>query len=240
MKSNQQRKQKRPADGEIRQSQVLSTFGPGSMVDLPNDLVLIGGLNGWEFSSKGKREITEDRLVKKIYDRFQKRYPDLNTIKLYEPPENSDDGQGKRTGITAFIFPAWFVAQVEDQWVSSTGKIYRSRPLIKYERLQKGKYYGDDRKHHPVVPIRFVQACPNGHISDIDWGRFIQHNDGCKSRGNLRLDEGGASSDFADIFVRCTACNARRPLSDATLPNSRALGACQGNLPWLGPKDCEI
>jgi hypothetical protein len=239
MKSNQTNKQKRPADGEIRQSQVLSTFGPGSMVDLPNDSVLIGGLNGWSFSSKGKREIAEDRLVKKIYDRFQKRYPDLNTIKLYEPPENSDDGQVKRTGITAFIFPAWFVAQVEDQWISSTGKIYRSRPLIKYERLQKGKYYGDDRKHHPVVPIRFVQACPNGHISDIDWGRFIQHNDGCKSRGNLRLDEGGASSDFADIFVRCTACNARRPLSDATLPNSRALGACHGNLPWLGPDDHE-
>lgn len=240
MKSNQTNKQKRPADGEIRQSQVLSTFGPGSMVDLPNHSVLIGGLNRWQFSSKGKREITEDRLVKKIYDRFQKRYPDLSTIKLYEPPENSDDGMGERTGITAFIFPAWFVAQVEDQWPSpTTGKIYRSRPLIKYDRLQKGKYYGDDRKYYPVVPIRFVQACPNGHISDIDWGKFIQHNDSCRSRGNLRLDEGGASSDFADILVRCTACNARRPLSDATLPNSRALGTCQGNLPWLGQDDRE-
>ena len=138
MKSNQKTKQQRPADGEIRQSQVLSTFGAGSMVDLPNASVLIGGLNRWKFSSNGKREITEDRLVKKIYDRFQKRYPDLTTIKLYEPPENSDDGVGNRTGMTAFIFPSWFVAQIEDQWVSSTGKKYRSRPLIKYDRLEKG------------------------------------------------------------------------------------------------------
>ena len=27
---------KRPPSGEIRQSQILSTFGPGSMVDLPD------------------------------------------------------------------------------------------------------------------------------------------------------------------------------------------------------------
>lgn len=232
-------KTQQPPDGEIRQSQVLSTFGSGSMVDLPNASVLIGGLNRWKFSRDGKREIIEDRLVKKIYERFQYRYPDLTTIKLYEPPENSEDGAGNVTGITAFIFPAWFVAQTGDEWKSPTGKRYRSRPLIKYDRIQKGKYYDDDRKKHPVVPVRFVQACPNGHISDIEWGNFVQHNDGCKNRNNLCLEEGGASSDFADIFVRCVTCNARRPLSDATLPNSRALGACQGKLPWLGPDDRE-
>lgn len=128
---------KKPADGTIRQSQVLSTFGPGSMVDLPNSSVLIAGLNSWRFSRDGKREIVEDRLVKKIYERFRARYPDLTTIKLYEPPENSDDDSGHRTGIDAFIFPAWFVAQTEDVWESSSGKRYRSRPLIKYDSLQK-------------------------------------------------------------------------------------------------------
>ena len=33
--------------GEIRQSQLVSTFGPGSMVDLPNHSVLIAGLDFW-------------------------------------------------------------------------------------------------------------------------------------------------------------------------------------------------
>ena len=32
------------AYGEIRQSQLVTTFGPGSMVDLPNYSVLISGL----------------------------------------------------------------------------------------------------------------------------------------------------------------------------------------------------
>jgi Domain of unknown function (DUF1998) len=233
-------KKQRPADGEIRQSQILSTFGPGSMVDLPDASVLIGGLNRWKFNHAGKREIIEERLGQKIYERFKSRYPDLTTVKLYEPPENSQDGDGITTGITAFIFPAWFVAQTEDKWESPSGKIYRSRPLLKYGALHKGnKYIDDDRIKRPVVPVRFVQACPNGHISDINWPAFVEHNNGCKNWNNLRLDEGGASNDFADIFVRCVTCKARRPLSDATIPNSVALGRCEGKLPWLGPDDRE-
>ena len=51
-------KQKRPPDGEIRQSQLLSSFGPGSMVDLPEASVLIGGLNYWKFDRE-RREIVE-------------------------------------------------------------------------------------------------------------------------------------------------------------------------------------
>ena len=31
-------------NGTIRRSQVLTTYGPGAMVDLPNRAVLIGGL----------------------------------------------------------------------------------------------------------------------------------------------------------------------------------------------------
>ncbi len=36
-----------PANGQIRLSQVVSTFGPGSMVDLPKHSVLIAGLDFW-------------------------------------------------------------------------------------------------------------------------------------------------------------------------------------------------
>ena len=33
--------------GEIRQSQLITTFGPGSMLDLPNYSVLVAGLEFW-------------------------------------------------------------------------------------------------------------------------------------------------------------------------------------------------
>ena len=35
------------ADGEIRRSQMVTTFGPGSLVDLVNDAVLVCGLDRW-------------------------------------------------------------------------------------------------------------------------------------------------------------------------------------------------
>jgi hypothetical protein len=53
----------------LRQSQVLTTFGPGSMVDLPDCAVLIEGLQGWRFTG-GRQEIQEKRLAAKLRDKL--------------------------------------------------------------------------------------------------------------------------------------------------------------------------
>lgn len=217
---------KRSPSGEIRQSQILSTFGPGAMVDLPNYSVLIGGLNHWHGD---RRRIYEERLAGRVAEILG-----VKDIALYAPPVDLQDPQAPRSGITAFMFPAWFVAQVEEIWTDPNRKQYRTRPLLPWGNLVEGKYLNPERKKKPVVPVRFVQACVNGHISDIDWYRFV-HNGQTNCRGQLWLDEGGSGNDFADIFVRCEACKARRPLAQAT-PKGNVLGACQGHRPWLGPK----
>lgn len=226
-------KNKRPPSGEIRQSQIISTFGPGAMVDLPNYSVLIGGLNHWKGD---RRRIYEDRLAGRICELLG-----VNQIAMYAPPADEQDPKAPRSGITSFVFPSWFLAQVEEFWRLPNGKPYRTRPLLPWGNLVKGKYLTLEKKKAPVVPVRFVQACVNGHISDINWYRFV-HNDssnqGC--RGQLWLDEGGSGNDFVDIFVRCEACGARRPLSDATVPNGKVLGSCEGHRPWLGPAAREV
>ena len=56
--SSSKTKNKKP-HGQVRQSQVVTTFGPGSMFDLPNHSVIVGGLESW---TKGD-EILEPRLV---------------------------------------------------------------------------------------------------------------------------------------------------------------------------------
>lgn len=217
--------------GEIRQSQILSTFGPGSMVDLPDYSVLIGGLNHW----KGDRQrIYEDRLAGRVSEILG-----VNSIALYAPPVDTPDPAASPTGITAFTFPAWFVAQGEETWTASNGKEYRTRALVPWVHLVKGKYLDCNKKKKPVVPVRFVQACINGHISDVNWYGFVHNNSQTNCRGQLWLDEGGAGNDFADIFVRCEQCKERRPLSDATLPGRKALGSCKGERPWLGPNAAE-
>lgn len=229
--SKRNQKQTRP-HGELRQSQLLTSYGPGAMVDLPNYSIIIGGLNQWF----GYRDypIYEERLAYRVSEVLG-----VNKIDLYAPPHAESGSNESQTGINAFVFPKWFVAQVEQTYYSPYGKSYQTRPLIPQQRLIKGKYQDQDRKKHSVVPVRFVQACRNGHISDIDWYLFV--NPDCRSncRAQLWLDEGGTGNDFADIFVRCSKCKKRRPFSDATIPNYAALGYCKGQRPWLGENATE-
>lgn len=207
----------RPPSGEIRQSQVVTTFGPGSMVDLPNHSVVIGGLDHWHGD---KKLIREERLERYICEQL-----DLEEVKMYTPPVDEQIPGGARTGITVFTFPLWFVAQVRDEDIKhlrrDDQKDIRTRPLVHWRQLINGQYFTADRKKRPVVPVRFVQACPNGHLSDIEWKTFA-HRSSSKpcNGGQLWLDEGGSGGDLAQIFVRCEACGARRALSDAKTPKT--------------------
>lgn len=217
-----------PPDGEIRQSQIITTFGPGAMVDLPDRSVLIGGLEYWE----GERQrIYEERLEQRVCEVLE-----LESVGLYKPPVDEGDPGGQRTGIASFVFPAWFLAQVDETFESDSGQVYRTRPLVRWDSLVRGGYLRDDRKIAPVVPVRFVQACVKGHLSDIDWYAFVRGDFDTRRTGRLWLDEGGAGNDFSEIFVRCETTGARRPLSDAKIPGSKTLGKCQGRQPWLGPQ----
>lgn len=217
---------KKRAPGELRRSQILNTYGPGSMVDLPNHSVVIGGLNHW--SDFGRKAVEEERLSSKVAELLG-----VNVISMYTPPIDSPDPNAPRTGITAFAFPTWFLAQVNQTFILK-GKEYRTRPLVQAGRLVDAatRYLTDTKKKVPVVPVRFVCSCVNGHLSDIQWSAFVHDDFNTKCKGLLWLDEGGSGNDFAEIFVRCDHCAKRRPLSNATLP--KVLGPCQGHRPWLG------
>src|SRR5213594_522003 len=55
-------RRKRP-HGQIRQSQLITTFGPGAMLDLPNYSVLVAGLDYW---LAGGEDVYEPRLTEKL------------------------------------------------------------------------------------------------------------------------------------------------------------------------------
>jgi hypothetical protein len=214
----------RPA-GQIRQSQIVTTFGPGAMVDLPDHAVIVGGLDHW--SGYDDRPITEDRLAAKV-----KALLKLESIRFYAPPRDKEDPTAPITGVTAWLFPEWFVAQLE----FSEGGI-RSRPLVYRSDLQKGRYQRDRERPVKVVPIRFVQACPRGHVSDIDWKVFV-HGSGSTCSRPLWIDERGTSGDLTDVFIRCE-CGLSKALSAATKLKDIPLGYCKGKRPWLGPNAAE-
>src|SRR5690606_16900365 len=219
-----------PPPGQLRRSQVITTFGPGAMVDLPDHSILVGGLDH-QWTEGGREQIHERRLSQRISELLELGDRE---VPLYTPPVDNDDPQAGQTGITCFTFPTWFIAQHEQTYRDpQTGKEYRSRPLVHWNRLVRGKYLTDDREKKSVVPVRFVQACPNGHISDIDWYRFV-HDGKAPQMGQLWIDEGGTGADLTEIFVRCEVTGARRSLGLAKAKESKVLGRCNGERPWLG------
>jgi len=213
--------------GQIRRSQLITTFGPGAMLDLPNHSVLVGGLEDW---SPGGEEIFEPRLIEKLT-----RLLSVPSLRLIAPPPDQEVPPPQtrtltQTGIKVWQFPEWFITQE----VTSTDQdsAFRSRMLVHRSALTRGKFIDPDKKKRAVVPVRFVRACRAGHIGDIDWYAFV-HSGETNCRRRLWLDERGTSGDIAEIFVRCD-CGAIRNLSEAVGFDTRALGHCDGQRPWLG------
>jgi hypothetical protein len=211
-------------DGEIRQSQLLTTFGSGSMVDLPDRSVVISGLNYWH----GQRNIiTEERLRQKVNQLLQDPTGTWANIELCTPPQPYPNEDSRQHRIEAFVFPGWFLGQVEESY--GPNNKYRTRPLEYWSAIRSDPKFNG--KKVEWVPVRFVQACVNGHLSDIDWRGFVHEDFKTDCKQQLWLDEAGSGNDFDEIFVRCE-CKKRRPFSQTKLKNSRVLGDCQGEMPW--------
>ena len=218
---------------KVRKSQVVTTYGPGALVDLPDRAVIIAGLEHW----KGDAPlVSEPRLLANLRGRMHLPFLELRSPPV---PEREDD---TGIGITAYQFPEWYLAQFELR----SQRFGRSRPLVHRTQLVKGRYAGEDptgkrkRKDWPVVPLRFVQACPNGHVDDIPWSRLV-HGEGITCGGQLWLDERGTTGDLAELFVRCDGCE-RKALSLVQLERSgekSLLGHCNGKRIWLGPAAAE-
>ena len=213
--------------GELRQSQVVMTFGPGSMVDLPKHSVLIAGLDYW---SGGGTEIFEARLAAKAA-----RLLELPSVRLVTPPPSDDDPLGPNPHIEAFQFPEWFITQDNER--DSEAMFGRTRLLVHRKALSRGAYIDRNKKRRSVVPIRFVRACRCGHIGDIDWYAFVhQGKSECtQQQRQLFIDERGTSGDLTEIFIRCECGKAERSVAQAARFQDRALGNCDGSRPWLGP-----
>lgn len=213
----------RKAHGQIRRAQVINTYGPGALIDLPRHSAIVGGLDTWPRPGD-LEEIAESRLARKLG-----LMTGIAAPKLYTPPPDASDPGETPRGIGAWRFPEWFVVQDEGGGEDRE----RSRRLVNRRALdERGRFDG-----RAVVATRFVRACPKGHVDDLDWYRFV-HGSEDRCRRPLWLDERGTSGDLADLVVRCE-CGKQRGLYEATLLEVNPLGTCRGTRPWLGRNTSE-
>lgn len=215
------------AHGQVRRSQVITTWGPGALLDLPKHSVIVGGLETWP-KPDDLDPVMERRLASKLQSMTGVESP-----QLYQPPAGDGAPWEAVQGIGVYRFPQWFVVQEHDKDPGVDSGRERSRRLVHRKALDdKGRFEGLD-----VVPTRFVRACARGHVDDLDWRAFV-HGPDDPCRRQLRLAEYGTGGDLSDLVVQC-ACGRKRKMLDAADRDSNALGTCPGRRPWLGQHACE-
>ncbi len=216
-------------EGQIRRSQVVTTFGPGAMVDLIDNAVLVGGLDFWDYDrSKGVNVLQEPRLRDRIVQRGLK----LGVENAFREPPMGDDSQPSRSiGVQVLEFPRWFVCQNQE-----------CRALVRRNNLELkgGRYihHCGGKKKSECVPVRFVAACKKGHIEDFPWISFAHGYGKPCAAPNLRLLE-GSTGDFSEVMVACS-CGKRQRMSAALVKETSP--QCGGRRPWLGGEareECE-
>ena len=210
------------ADNFIRQSQLVTTYGPGSMIDLPDYSVMVSGLDEWAFH--GREKIEEPRLAAKL-----RRLLQVPSVELYTPPAYEENSE-TTSPVGVRIFPTWFI--VRDSRASPSNPQWRRRRLVRWEHLDRRRFRDDDGKYKPVVSVRFVCGCKRGHIDDLNWRTFV-HKSSRPCERPFWLEERGTSGDLTDTFGVCD-CGEERSLYEALGNETSALGGCLGRRPWIG------
>lgn len=192
--------------GELRPNQIITTFGPGSIVDAVKDSVTVLDLNYWK--DKGKK-IIDGRLASYL------------KVDFFYMPRTSYSGD-----IPVVSFPYTHVCSNV-----KCGRLFDVRDdfdLDKYIRF--GVNCPDC--HRQAYPSRFITICGNGHMNDFPW-RWWVHKGETTCKGNLRMYSTGNTSTLADMWVECTSCKAKRSMSGATQEeNFEGIGCCTGHHPF--------
>lgn len=217
--------------GEIRRSQVITTFGPGAVVDFRTGgrngapvSAVVCGLEDWDITAEKPglshpQTIHEPRL-EQILGVAGFRMPPVS-------PGGYSDDESHSERLHAVRFPKWLQCPRckrlarEGHWHRKAGDTGLTCSPCSRKSGAFSVY---------VVPVRFVTACRRGHLDEFPWHEWVGHKDDCPD-GKLKLESGGGAG-LSDLWLECLSCGSRRPMEGCF--GKKALDrACQGPRPWL-------
>ena len=207
------------SDISIRRSQLITPFGPGSIVEQKGQSFVVTTSDIWD-SNNGivKNEIRLQRKLRK--DRF-----------LSAPPH--DEGSHSPTFARMVRFP-------RTHFCNKCRKLIHINFPID-DKMEHRKCTGI------LVPMRFVVICEKGHLGEVPWHLWAHSNQSgpqtkCVQNSTLLFKSSGSSGGLESLFIECANCGCKRSLKG--ILSKGALGSahakCCGGQPWdpTNPFDC--
>lgn len=226
--------------GKIRRSQVISTYGPGAIIDFRSPAgapisAVSGGLKLWEEAKLDNRQfIHEVRLEASLgVDGFHQ--PPIGQYKT-----GQKDVKGKFVfedrQLPAVRFPEWHFCPTCDQLKLMNEWSQDDAMPDLFCSGCSGRKDGPSKQF--VVPVRLVVACEAGHLDEFPWNRWVGHKGSCK-RKDLEIVAKGAG--LSGLHVRCKACGAGKSLGTAFSKGAleRIGHSCSGRRPWIPYSNAE-
>jgi len=196
---------------ELRPSQFVITFGPGSIVETESGPVVLKSMDTL-FTGIDQRpqdfEILDDRLSRL----------ELSNAKITRVPTNAELRLPAANPIyPTYAFPTWALCAQHRPYqilYEASAGCPECALLPGWKRREKaGK-----------EAIRFIIACENGHMDEVNWHRLVHEGANCGThhylwRGGgralrfvwLECPKCGASANFGQAYARTWPCTCRLP-----------------------------
>jgi hypothetical protein len=185
----------------LRLSQFVVTFGPGAILEGPNgprviplpDLGLFNGGN--PAVTTASLEVSDQRMSQGL----------LRGARIFRLPSNAE--AGVREGWYLYrtrSFPSWSLC------LNTAGHGGRFAVLYQVQACPVCGQFGQRRQQ----AIRFVRACAEGHLDDVDWPHVI-HRTGSTCTQSQYFRWTGIGGALAQIQLQCPQCGDREQLGNA-------------------------
>lgn len=194
----------------IRPSQLIFQSGPGSIVELLNQTVIIKSADQWNtIRAPKERDARITSLLGVDHVRILNENPDKQKIKAME-------------------FPKWKICpKCHNMTTYSNATCYYCEHKNKNDLID-------------LYASRFVLVCENGHISDFPYDKWVHRKKACTENSKeprLVLETYGKSGSLSDLYVRCLHCKNKESLGSIMKIEERenhSLFDCAGERPWIG------
>ncbi|NEB89245.1 DUF1998 domain-containing protein [Streptomyces anulatus] len=248
-------KHNRAKVGSGRPSSLLYTYGPGSIMDLPQFTIMPTGLDDWDRIWRRRDSLPPQIHAPRLRDVVRKllRSRDVQLRPHpWQPKKISLSTEGNDLGVPARVFPQWLRCTGCDMLGLISQFDYRNThpfrtDLASFEHAKcTGRAGNRTRKaaRRPAVPARYLLACVDGHLDEFPYELWVHRGQPCGVASNpaLKMVDRTAGKG-ASAVIHCAACDMRRPMNEAQGEAGKdKLPRCRGRHPHLDgfePRGCK-